>query len=212
MSDGETRSQRSRSSQRLRPKYHRVVAAVLHANGRVLLCHRRQDLTWHANVWDLPGGHVDDSETAESALARELNEELGIHVRPPDWAPEVSTEVGEDTHITVWAISEWDGDVANCAQRNTTDSIGSMRSICKPSTLLMPPSLTYASVFSTAPETILLRHDFRARDHRRPVTDLPDGSGRTNRSAWHLVCDPTPLMRPTTRIGLGGRSCPANEQ
>jgi mutator protein MutT len=98
-----------------KPSYHRVVAAVLCEAGQVLLCHRRQDLRWYPDVWDLPGGHVDDGETAAAALARELDEELGIHVPPPDWPPVLEAELAEDTHITVWAFGEWDGNVTNCA-------------------------------------------------------------------------------------------------
>lgn len=58
-----------------------VVAAVLRdARGRILLARRTagRDL---AGAWEFPGGKVEPGETPQQALARELDEELGIRVR-----------------------------------------------------------------------------------------------------------------------------------
>ena len=58
-----------------------VVAGVMEdARGRVLLARRTagRDL---AGAWEFPGGKVDPGETPRQALARELEEELGIHVQ-----------------------------------------------------------------------------------------------------------------------------------
>ena len=57
-----------------------VIAAVItDAGGRVLLARRTEgrDL---AGAWEFPGGKREPGETAEAALARELQEELGIDV------------------------------------------------------------------------------------------------------------------------------------
>lgn len=43
----------------------------------VLVCQRRPDQPM-GSKWEFPGGKVENGETAEAALARELNEELGI--------------------------------------------------------------------------------------------------------------------------------------
>ncbi|MGH1491651.1 MAG: NUDIX hydrolase [Acidimicrobiales bacterium] len=94
---------------------HVVVAAVLYRDGQVLLCHRRPELEWYPDVWDLPGGHVDDGETSAEALVRELHEELGVQISPPRWDAVFDAAIGDDTHLTVWAIDEWSGDVTNRA-------------------------------------------------------------------------------------------------
>ncbi|MDX6770353.1 MAG: 16S rRNA (cytosine(1402)-N(4))-methyltransferase RsmH [Elusimicrobiota bacterium] len=54
-----------------------VCAAVILKSGMVLLC-RRAPGRAHAGLWEFPGGRVEDGETPQAALARELKEELGI--------------------------------------------------------------------------------------------------------------------------------------
>jgi 8-oxo-dGTP diphosphatase len=67
---------------------HRVACAALVRGGRVLLGHRSPGRRWYPDVWDLPGGHVDDGETPACALAREVREELGVHIDVPAGAPD----------------------------------------------------------------------------------------------------------------------------
>jgi len=47
---------------------------------KVFLARRRPEKSY-GGFWELPGGKVEPGETHESALARELSEELGIDVR-----------------------------------------------------------------------------------------------------------------------------------
>lgn len=54
-----------------------VAAAIIERDGRVLICQRRKSDS-HPLKWEFPGGKVEDGETPEVALARELREELAI--------------------------------------------------------------------------------------------------------------------------------------
>jgi 8-oxo-dGTP diphosphatase len=54
-----------------------VVAAILERHGRILIC-RRTPSQSHPLKWEFPGGKVEPGESPHDALARELEEELGI--------------------------------------------------------------------------------------------------------------------------------------
>lgn len=55
-----------------------VVAGVLtQPDGRVLVCRRAPDRS-AAGQWEFPGGKLEPGESAEEALRRELQEELGV--------------------------------------------------------------------------------------------------------------------------------------
>ena len=53
----------------------RIVMAVLVRDDCVLLGHRHPERSWYPDVWDLPGGHVEDGEAPAAALRRELSED-----------------------------------------------------------------------------------------------------------------------------------------
>ena len=55
-----------------------VVAAILQREGKVLVG-QRMPAQSHPLKWEFPGGKVEPGESPEQALARELEEELGIH-------------------------------------------------------------------------------------------------------------------------------------
>jgi 8-oxo-dGTP diphosphatase len=54
-----------------------VAAALILRGGEVLICQRRPDQPM-ALKWEFPGGKMEPGESAEQALKRELEEELGI--------------------------------------------------------------------------------------------------------------------------------------
>ncbi|MCL4524348.1 MAG: NUDIX domain-containing protein [Acidobacteria bacterium] len=57
-----------------------VVAAIIQRGGRVLICQRRRNDSFGLK-WEFPGGKVQAGETPAEALARELEEELGVRAR-----------------------------------------------------------------------------------------------------------------------------------
>lgn len=58
---------------------HIAVAVVRDAAGRILISERKKDCVY-AGQWEFPGGKVEAAESVTEALARELEEELGVHI------------------------------------------------------------------------------------------------------------------------------------
>lgn len=54
-----------------------VVAALIESNGKILVCQRKRGDTFEL-LWEFPGGKLKLGETPAQALARELEEELGV--------------------------------------------------------------------------------------------------------------------------------------
>ncbi len=57
-----------------------VTAGIIRKNGRVLIAQRPVDKLL-GGMWEFPGGKMEDGETKEMCLRRELKEELGIEVK-----------------------------------------------------------------------------------------------------------------------------------
>ncbi|ADQ80933.1 NUDIX hydrolase [Paludibacter propionicigenes WB4] len=55
-----------------------VAAFIVNSQGELLVCVRGKNPA--KGTWDLPGGFVDDNETAEEAMCREIEEELRAQV------------------------------------------------------------------------------------------------------------------------------------
>ncbi len=54
-----------------------VVTGLIHKNGKVLLGQRPVGETL-AGAWEFPGGKIEQGESPQEALARELQEEIGV--------------------------------------------------------------------------------------------------------------------------------------
>jgi 8-oxo-dGTP pyrophosphatase MutT (NUDIX family) len=101
---------------------HRVVAGLLVAENRVLLCRRSVERAWYPGVWDLPGGHIEDDESPVTALCREMREELGVTVDGELGAP-MTRRVTDEFDMQIWVIRQWSGDLTNKAP-DEHDEIG----------------------------------------------------------------------------------------
>ncbi len=67
-----------------------VAAALVDADGRVLVQQRAEGRQM-AGLWEFPGGKIEPGESKQTALEREISEELGCQV-------EVGQEVTTTTH------------------------------------------------------------------------------------------------------------------
>lgn len=63
-----------------------VAVALVAPDGRILMQRRRADRA-HGGLWEFPGGKVEPEESPESALVREIEEELGVRLDPANLAP-----------------------------------------------------------------------------------------------------------------------------
>ncbi|MEL6361532.1 MAG: (deoxy)nucleoside triphosphate pyrophosphohydrolase [Pseudomonadota bacterium] len=85
--------------------------ALIDADGRVLMA-RRPEGKANAGLWEFPGGKLEDGETPEQALVRELKEELDIDTETSCLAPIgfASTDLG-DVHLLMplFVCRKWQG-------------------------------------------------------------------------------------------------------
>ena len=88
-----------------------VAAALIDEGGRVLLQQRPPGRQMEG-LWEFPGGKIDDGETPEVALARELKEELGIAVERASLTPAAfaSAPLGQrHLLLLLYICREWRG-------------------------------------------------------------------------------------------------------
>ena len=86
----------------------KVAAGILiDAQGCVLLAERLRDHPF-AGLWEFPGGKIDDGESAEAALRRELFEELAVEI--VDCKPFLTVEhdyPDRRVKIEFFRVTEW---------------------------------------------------------------------------------------------------------
>ena len=88
-----------------------VAAALVDDDGRVLV-QRRPAGKMMAGLWEFPGGKIEPGETPESALVRELEEELGITVEAARLTPAVFASeplAGRHLLLLLYICRSWSG-------------------------------------------------------------------------------------------------------
>lgn len=86
-----------------------VAAALIAADGRILMQQRKHGSAL-GGLWEFPGGKVEPGETTQSALTRELAEELGITVTAGDLSYIGSASENGNPHvILLYACRRWSG-------------------------------------------------------------------------------------------------------
>ena len=88
-----------------------VACALVDADNRVLLAERPAGKSL-AGLWEFPGGKLEPTESPETALIRELDEELGLKVKPACLAPlTFASHSYPDFHLLMplFACRRWQG-------------------------------------------------------------------------------------------------------
>ena len=76
-----------------------VAVALIDADGRILLSQRPEGKQM-SGLWEFPGGKIEEGETPEVALVRELKEELSIDITESCLAPfSFASHAYDDFHL-----------------------------------------------------------------------------------------------------------------
>lgn len=89
---------------------HVAVGVVVREDGRILIA-RRPDHLHMGGRWEFPGGKVEEGETVQQALARELREEVALEVRQLQPLTEIRHDYPEKTVLLdTWWVTEFEGE------------------------------------------------------------------------------------------------------
>lgn len=84
-----------------------VVSAVLISKDNKILLGKTREGGVYPDSWHIPGGGVDEGETKESALVREVKEEVGLNIKD----------------LSIKLLSDSDSDEAIKTDRNTGEKV-----------------------------------------------------------------------------------------
>ena len=96
---------------------HKIIPAsflILRKEGKILLS-LRQNTGWSDGLYSLPSGHLEPGEMAKSAMAREAQEEIGVHIKPEDLQLVLTMMVITDSErVNFFFVADaWEGEVTN---------------------------------------------------------------------------------------------------
>jgi 8-oxo-dGTP diphosphatase len=99
-----------------------IVNGLLLQKGQILMARRSRNRANYPDCWSFPGGHVEEGETLEQALARELNEEIGIIPVAPTFLTSLQVcPAGSSDTITfhLFSVKDWQGQLANLGDEHS---------------------------------------------------------------------------------------------
>jgi 8-oxo-dGTP diphosphatase len=88
-----------------------AAAALINSDGEILLAQRPEGKSM-AGLWEFPGGKIEQGETPEAALSRELDEELKLKIAPEDFeAFTFASHSYESFHLLMplYVVRQWAG-------------------------------------------------------------------------------------------------------
>jgi 8-oxo-dGTP diphosphatase len=89
-----------------------VAVGVLVREDQAFLLTSRPEGKAYAGHWEFPGGKIESGETVEQALARELHEELGIHISQVTlWRTEQIDYPHAWVELHFCKVTRWQGDL-----------------------------------------------------------------------------------------------------
>ncbi len=92
----------------------KVAVGILRRDGKILACQRKSGGRY-ALKWEFPGGKVEQGESIQQCLARELREELSISIHAIDRMEVQSAEYDDGGHYEVayCSVTGFDGEPKN---------------------------------------------------------------------------------------------------
>ncbi|NLJ80904.1 MAG: (deoxy)nucleoside triphosphate pyrophosphohydrolase [Firmicutes bacterium] len=81
-----------------------VIAAIIVKKEQILLCQRKEGAL--AGKWEFPGGKLEDGETPEECLVREIREELDLEIRVNQIYKAVHTHYDHGDFLIVGYLAE----------------------------------------------------------------------------------------------------------
>ena len=88
----------------------RVAVGIILRNGAVFIALRKSN-QHQGGLWEFPGGKCEPSESAETALVRELKEECGINVTESSFFKTISHDYGDkQVELCFYKVTGFDGE------------------------------------------------------------------------------------------------------
>lgn len=106
---------------------HVAAGILISTNGQFLMGNRPAGKPY-AGYWEFPGGKLEQGESAQEALFRELNEEMGIQVKAATpWITQRFNYPHADVELRFFKVTAWDGTLhGHEGQQLAWQSIGQM--------------------------------------------------------------------------------------